>query len=94
MAISPYLGRTCRYTPTCSQYTIEAIEEWGPAKGVWLGIKRMSCHPWGTAMILYRLHPEIRKKNILSKEETKGTLPNFISINFISELIYHDQHNV
>lgn len=47
--ISPLLGSTCRHQPTCSQYTIEAIEEWGPLKGGWMGIKRISkCHPWGT----------------------------------------------
>jgi putative membrane protein insertion efficiency factor len=48
-AISPLLGSHCRHTPTCSQYTIEAIREWGPLKGTWLGMKRLSrCHPWGT----------------------------------------------
>ena len=47
LAISPYLGRTCRYSPTCSQYMIEAVNEWGTIKGFWLGIKRISrCHPW------------------------------------------------
>lgn len=47
--ISPLLGSTCRHQPTCSQYAVEAIEEWGAAKGVWLGMKRISkCHPWGT----------------------------------------------
>lgn len=46
--ISPYLGRSCRYSPTCSQYTIEAIQLWGPFKGLWIGLKRISrCHPWG-----------------------------------------------
>ncbi|MAX81077.1 MAG: membrane protein insertion efficiency factor YidD [Crocinitomicaceae bacterium] len=46
--ISPLLGSNCRYTPTCSQYSIDAIREWGPFKGLWLAIKRISsCHPWG-----------------------------------------------
>ena len=49
LLISPLLGSNCRHAPTCSQYTIEAIREWGPVKGTWLGMKRISrCHPWGT----------------------------------------------
>ena len=47
--ISPLLGQNCRHEPTCSQYTIEAIQEWGAIKGTWLGVKRLSkCNPWGT----------------------------------------------
>ncbi len=46
--ISPLLGARCRYQPTCSHYMIQAIEEWGPIKGTWLGLKRIGrCHPWG-----------------------------------------------
>ena len=46
--ISPILGPKCRYHPTCSQYSIEAINKHGPFKGTWLAIKRISsCHPWG-----------------------------------------------
>jgi len=49
MAISPLLGSSCRYNPTCSHYMVQAIEEWGVFKGVWLGLKRIgSCHPWGS----------------------------------------------
>lgn len=47
-AISPLLPASCRYTPTCSQYTKEAILTHGIVKGTWLGMKRISrCHPWG-----------------------------------------------
>jgi uncharacterized protein len=47
-AISPYLMPSCRYTPTCSVYGLEAIKKHGPFKGGWLTIKRLlSCNPWG-----------------------------------------------
>ncbi|MFN7013480.1 MAG: membrane protein insertion efficiency factor YidD [Bacteroidia bacterium] len=47
-AISPYLPRACRYTPTCSDYGMEAIKKHGPFKGTFLTLKRVSrCHPWG-----------------------------------------------
>ena len=46
--ISPLIGPNCRYHPTCSQYSIEAINKHVPFKGTWLAIKRISsCHPWG-----------------------------------------------
>ncbi len=48
VAISPWLGKNCRYQPTCSQYMLEALKVHGLYKGVFLGIKRiLSCHPWG-----------------------------------------------
>jgi putative membrane protein insertion efficiency factor len=46
--LSPFIGRNCRYTPTCSNYGIEAIRKYGAIKGGWLTIKRVaSCNPWG-----------------------------------------------
>jgi putative membrane protein insertion efficiency factor len=48
LIISPWLGPSCRYTPTCSQYGIEALKKHGPLKGLWLTLKRVvSCNPWG-----------------------------------------------
>ena len=47
-AISPPMPPACRYTPTCSQYAIEALRKHGPFKGMWLALKRIArCHPWG-----------------------------------------------
>lgn len=48
VAISPYTPSACRYSPTCSAYTVEALQKHGIIKGGWLAIKRISsCHPWG-----------------------------------------------
>lgn len=48
LCISPMLPRSCRFTPTCSQYAVEAIRKHGPLKGSWLAIRRiLRCHPWG-----------------------------------------------
>ena len=47
-SISPLMQPRCRYTPTCSEYTIEAVKKYGVLKGGRLAIKRISsCHPWG-----------------------------------------------
>jgi len=47
-AISPIFPATCRYQPTCSHYSAEALKTHGLAKGGWMALKRIfSCHPWG-----------------------------------------------
>tara|TARA_B100001057_G_scaffold107039_1_gene104653 strand:- start:260 stop:481 length:222 start_codon:yes stop_codon:yes gene_type:complete len=48
--ISPLIGPSCRYLPTCSEYSIEALKTYGLSKGLLLSLKRiMSCHPWGNS---------------------------------------------
>ncbi|MFM7222678.1 MAG: membrane protein insertion efficiency factor YidD [Bacteroidota bacterium] len=48
MVISPWIGPKCRYTPTCSQYAMDALHKYGIVKGLWKALKRISrCHPWG-----------------------------------------------
>jgi len=47
-AISPLIGPKCRFTPTCSNYALQAFKKYGLFKGFWLAVKRISrCHPWG-----------------------------------------------
>ena len=46
--ISPLLGSNCRFQPTCSEYCIESLKQWGLLKGLYFSVKRISkCHPWG-----------------------------------------------
>ena len=46
--ISPWTLASCRFTPTCSVYALEAIERYGAGRGSWFALKRIArCHPWG-----------------------------------------------
>jgi uncharacterized protein len=46
-AVSPWLGRSCRFFPSCSEYAVEAVGKYGAAKGGYLAIRRiLRCHPW------------------------------------------------
>jgi putative membrane protein insertion efficiency factor len=46
--VSPWLGPRCRYLPTCSEYTLDALARHGAGRGSWLAVRRfVRCHPWG-----------------------------------------------
>ncbi|MBQ4299017.1 MAG: membrane protein insertion efficiency factor YidD [Bacteroidales bacterium] len=48
LCISPFTPPSCRFTPTCSQYALEALRKHGLFKGGWLALRRiLRCHPWG-----------------------------------------------
>ena len=48
LVLSPWVGRSCRFDPTCSAYALEALETHGGIKGAWLALRRIArCHPWG-----------------------------------------------
>ena len=48
LILSPWIGHSCRFQPTCSVYALEALRRHGAARGGWLALRRLSrCHPWG-----------------------------------------------
>ena len=49
LIFSPWVGRSCRFDPTCSAYALIALERHGAIKGSWLTVRRiLRCHPWGS----------------------------------------------
>lgn len=94
--ISPLFPATCRYTPTCSQYALEALRIHGPVKGLWLSIKRIArCNPWGG--FGYDPVPpcgKLRNKNIKEFKDIHHHLANFAEKadeNRIVSLNYYDR---
>lgn len=50
VCISPYTPPSCRFTPTCSEYAVQALKKHGPVKGLYLAARRLlRCHPWGSS---------------------------------------------
>ncbi len=67
-AISPLTPASCRHYPSCSTYSIQAMQRHGPLKGGWMSVKRIaSCHPWGPGGI--DPVPQIIVKKIKVKEK-------------------------
>ena len=63
LTLSPWIGRHCRYLPTCSDYAAKALIDHGPWQGGWLAAKRVCrCHPWGGKG--YDPPPPVRKERV------------------------------
>ncbi|RMG59979.1 MAG: membrane protein insertion efficiency factor YidD [Gammaproteobacteria bacterium] len=71
LTLSPFLGQHCRFTPTCSCYTIDALRCHGALKGSWLGLKRLlRCHPWAEGG--YDPVPDCSHQHAKPEEEHHG----------------------
>lgn len=74
--ISPFFPSSCRFQPTCSEYTVIAILRFGPIKGGWLALSRIRrCHPWGDSgfdpVPAQQADPVFKKNNATKSVKTE-----------------------
>lgn len=72
--LSPFLGKNCRFHPTCSCYMHEALEKHGSLKGLYLGTRRiLSCHPWSRKDFIDPVPKRFAWRDILRYKRTQSS---------------------
>lgn len=74
--ISPLMGQKCRFYPSCSDYTAEAVDRHGALKGIFMGLKRiLKCHPWHKGQMIDPVPTGIDWASILGYKRAKAKAP-------------------
>ena len=75
LLVSPLLGPTCRYYPSCSAYAVEALQVHGAIRGSWLAARRLlRCHPWSEGGVDH-VPPRAGRADVLPRTATAGGSP-------------------